>query len=99
VSFIDDEDPPEEDVYQRENLIHENVLTTFGSPQGEFTLSWLYDLVRMGKSTFVPGAPDQTAFNEGKRWVVLQIMGQMRIDDEELFRRARRVTRQLENIR
>ena len=87
----------EKDAYTRANLIHENVLTTFSSPQGEFVLAWLYDLVRMGRTSFIAGQSDQTAFNEGRRSVLLEIQGQMRLDDEELFRRARRVTQQLEN--
>ena len=89
-------DPDKAEEYQRRDLIHENVLRTFESEGGKFTLAWLYDICRMGNSTFVSGYPDQSAFNEGKRWVLLQIMGQMRIDDEELFRRARNVTRILE---
>ena len=81
---------------ERLEEIREHILRTFESPSGKFVLGWLYDLVRMGKSTFVPGQPDVSAFNEGKRWVLLQIMGQMQIDDEEIFRRARGVSQQLE---
>lgn len=89
-------DPEQQSEYERLDLIHENVLRCFDSPAGEFVLAWLYDLTKMGQSSFVRGSPDQSAFNEGKRWVILQIQGQMRIDDNELFRRARNVTRRLE---
>ncbi len=82
--------------YTRLKEIHENALTTFSSPQGSFILAWLYEIVRMGKTTFVPGYPDMSAFNEGKRWVLLRIMQEMHIDDEELFRRAKGVTHNLE---
>lgn len=90
-------DDPAEAVYIRENLIHENVITCFNTPQGEFVLSWLYDRVRAGKTSFVAGSPDQTAYNEGRRSVLLEIQQQMRLDDEELFQRARRTSRQLES--
>jgi len=85
-----------EEAFVRNQVIHENVLTTFSSPQGEFTLAWLYEITKLGKTTFVAGQADTTAFNEGRRSVILEIQGQMRIDDEELFRRARGVTRALE---
>lgn len=77
--------------------IRANIHVTFtGSPQGEFTLAWLYDIVAMGKTSFVPGQADFTAYKEGRRSVLLDIMGVLKINEEEIFRRARAVTRNLE---
>ena len=84
---------------ERTKEIHENVLACFESPQGEFVLAWLYDSLRMGRSTFIRGAPDQSAYLEGRRSVLLEIMSYLRLDDDELHRRARRVSRRIERTR
>jgi len=96
ITYDDDDDEGRSAAYERLELIHENVLRCFDNPAGEFVLAWLYDEIKMGATSFVRGYPDQTAFNEGKRWVLLRIQQELRMDDNELFRRARKVTRQLE---
>ena len=62
--------------------------TAFSSPQGELVLAYLYDFCRLGLSTYQPGDSHQTAFNEGKRRVMLQIMGFIELDQQELFSKA-----------
>ena len=68
-------------------------MTCFATPQGEDVLNYLYDFCRAGLPTYVPGDTPQSAFNEGKRRVLLQIMGFIHMDDEELFQRARNAAR------
>lgn len=48
-------------------------LTMFGDVQGKVILSDLATYCRVGSSSFVPGDPHQTAFNEGARDVFLHI--------------------------
>jgi len=79
---------------QQRSLIDEESLrsafaTTFATPQGEMVLAYLYDFCRIGLPTYESGDSHQTAFNEGKRRVMLQIMGFIELEHEDLFRRAR----------
>ena len=68
-------------------------MTCFSTPQGQDVLNYLYDFCRAGLPTYVSGDPHQSSFNEGKRRVLLQIMGFIHMDDEELFQRARNASR------
>jgi len=45
----------------------------FGTPSGERVLKDLARQCYEDAVTFVPGSSDGTAFNEGKRWVILHI--------------------------
>ena len=46
---------------------------TFGSEEGKRVLIDLAKQCYADALTFVPGSPDGTAFNEGKRYVILHI--------------------------
>lgn len=46
---------------------------TFGSEEGRRVLADLSKQCYADALTFVPGSPDGTAFNEGKRYVILHI--------------------------
>ena len=46
---------------------------TFGTPEGKRVLEDLEKQCYANALTFVPGSPDGTAFNEGKRYVILHI--------------------------
>lgn len=59
---------------------------TFAGPAGRRTLSDLYRFCGMGSPSFVPGRPDETAFNEGRRRVFLRIAGMLELDDETIRR-------------
>lgn len=74
--------------------IRGNFLVAFGSPQGQAVIAWLYERCRMGVPTFVAGDPYRSAYLEGRRSVLLEIQGILRLDDEELFNEARNVSRQ-----
>ena len=46
---------------------------TFGTPEGKRVLKDLETQCYANALTFVPGSPDGTAFNEGKRYAILHI--------------------------
>ena len=54
---------------------------TFSSDHGKRVLKDLYRFCGMGQPSFVPGAPDETAFNEGKRRVFLRLAALLELDD------------------
>ena len=58
----------------------------FGGPAGRRTLADLYRFCGMGSPSFVPGRPDETAFNEGRRRVFLRIAGLLELDEDTIRR-------------
>jgi len=88
-AFDEDDLEPRQRSTVPADLIRGDFLSCFGTPAGESVLAYLYDFCRGGMPTFIPGQPDLSAYNEGKRRVLLQIMGYLQMDDEELFRIAR----------
>ena len=55
---------------------------TFGTRSGEHVLMDLYSHLQGKKSSWpASGNAHELAFNEGKRWVWLRIMEQLRIED------------------
>ncbi|GEM_PF-5775705 len=56
----------------------------FEGLEGRRVLADLYCFCGMASPSFVPGRPDETAFNEGKRRVFLRIAGFMELDDERI---------------
>jgi hypothetical protein len=65
----------------------------FDTPAGEKVLAYLYESCSFHNTTFVSGSPDHTAYNEGRRSVMLEIMGYLVMDDESLFQLARSYAR------
>ena len=94
--FSAEEQAGDPDAPNREERLRDNVVATFTSPAGRIALAWLYERVKMGEPTFVAGQPDVSAYREGRRSVLLEIMAMMELDDQEILRRAKHVTTQLE---
>lgn len=59
-----------EDVMRQRNS---DFLQVFNGPQGERVLNYLAMFCLKKGSTFIPGQPDQSSFNEGARSVILEI--------------------------
>lgn len=55
-------------------LLMEAYRSVFSTPQGELVLSHLAKIGHVADTTFVQGAPDISAFNEGRRHLVLSII-------------------------
>lgn len=64
---------------------------TFGTPEGKRVLDELSKECFEGRNTFVLNNPDGTAFNEGKRYVILYIRDMLTKDPN--------VVRQTETIK
>lgn len=58
----------------------------FAGPAGKRTLADLYRFCGMGSPSFVPGRPDETAFNEGRRRVFLRIAAMLELDEDTIRR-------------
>ena len=58
----------------------------FAGAAGRRTLADLYRFCGMGSPSFVPGRPDETAFNEGRRRVFLRIAAMLELDEDTLRR-------------
>ena len=58
----------------------------FSGPAGRRTLADLYRFCGMASSSFVPGRPDETAFNEGRRRVFLRIAALLELDEDSIRR-------------
>lgn len=57
---------------------------TFTSEHGSRVLKDLYRFCGMAQPSFVPGAPDETAFNEGKRRVFLRIAALLELNENQV---------------
>jgi len=59
-----------------------DVKEVFGGPHGLRVLSWLSGLGKEGESTFMHNDPTgtETAFNEGRRFMILQIRYMLALD-------------------
>lgn len=58
----------------------------FSGPAGRRALADLYRFCGMASPSFVPGRPDETAFNEGRRRVFLRIASFLELDEDTLRR-------------
>jgi len=58
----------------------------FTGPAGKRALADLYRFCGMGSPSFVPGRPDETAFNEGRRRVFLRIAAMLELDEDTIRR-------------
>jgi len=65
-------------------------VAAFSGPAGEAVLADLLKFCNAGGTSFVPGAPDATAFEEGKRRVALRIAGYLNMTDEKILEIANR---------
>lgn len=50
------------------------------SKDGEYILGYLLDICGYNKSSFVPGNPEHSAFLEGKRMVILEVLDLIKMD-------------------
>lgn len=69
----------------------------FETPEGKEALKFISEECGMFRSSFVPGDPSHTAFNEGKRQVFNHIMGILN-QDPELVRKAIQVEQNREQL-
>ena len=77
-----------------ENLeeLRRELQATFDNPHGEKTLIWLYDFCRQIRPTYIRGASkDDMLYLEGRRSVILKILEHLKMDDNEIIDRARRL--------
>lgn len=51
---------------------------------GSKVLADLFGFCNMDKSSFIPGDPYTTAYNEGMRRVFLRILGMVRMDERDM---------------
>lgn len=58
---------------------------TFGSKSGKLVLADLMKLCQMSRTSFAPGHPDTTAFNEGKRFMFLEIVSRTGLQPEDVI--------------
>lgn len=65
----------------------------FGTSEGQRVLQDLFKFCGMDRDVFVPGAPDQTAYQAGMRRVALRIAGMLKIDEREAMRIAQQQPR------
>jgi hypothetical protein len=65
-----------DELRQRNN----DFLNVFNGPQGGRVLNYLTMFCLKKGSTFIPGQPDQSAFNEGARSVILEIDHWLELD-------------------
>lgn len=61
----------------------------FTGEHGDVVFADLFDFCGARKPSFVPGSADETAFNEGKRRVMLRILGILEMDEETISRVVR----------
>lgn len=61
--------------------------SVFSTPEGQDTLKYLAEEAGAYRLSFVPGDPQQTAFNEGKRQMYNHIIGIIN-QNEDIIRRA-----------
>lgn len=66
--------------------IHESYQNIFNTPDGERVLRHLMKVGGVTKSSFVAGDPNTTAFNEGRRHLVLSILTYIYKDHDALVR-------------
>ena len=59
---------------------------TFSTPEGKRVLKHLFGLCFVLSDTFVPGKPDQSAYNQGRRAVFMEIERLCNMDISELRR-------------
>ena len=70
--------------------LRDDFIATFGTPAGERVFEYLYAKCRQNKSTYSQGQDvTHTAFLEGRRSVVLDIMAMLTLDDLQIIERAR----------
>lgn len=58
----------------------------FGTEAGQRVLADILRLCAISQTTFVPGAPDLSAFNEGRRRVALEVIELITADPNALLR-------------
>lgn len=72
---------------RRTRNAYRDVFSGRGTPKAaEIVLADLTDLCKPYDSVLVPGQPDATGVNEGKRIVWLHLQAQMNLTDEEMRR-------------
>lgn len=54
----------------REDQLRTDFKSTFATPTGQRVLEDLIDRFHVGRTVFVAGSPDETAFREGQRSVI-----------------------------
>lgn len=71
---------------QKVNKLSNNYKELFGEANiaGRAVLADLFSFCSMDKSTFFPGDPYLTAYNEGARRVFLRILGMLRMDVKDI---------------
>jgi len=70
---------------------HQDYQTVFSTPQGRRVLSDLVRTANVDRSTYVTGDSHQTAFNEGKRAIVMRILNRLHVSPEEVIRISKEI--------
>jgi len=83
----------------RDRILRRNVdyRQVFTGPIGETVRDDLFRLGHIGRPTYVPGDPAATAFNEGKRFMVLHIATILNLSDEQILAAAQSPQERLED--
>lgn len=71
---------------------HENYVATFTSPQGRKVLEHLCKISHVTDSAFVSGSFDMTAYENGKRDLVLAILRQINKDPSDIIKQIEETT-------
>ena len=75
---------------EAQETLRDDFVATFSTPAGERVFEYLYAKCRQNKSTYSQGQDvTHTAFLEGRRSVVLDIMAMLTLDDLQIIDRAR----------
>lgn len=72
----------------------ENFRAVFDNPQGFAVLKFLCKTGCVTSSAFVAGAPDVTAYNNGKRDMVLAILREVNKDTDSLIKQIEEASRE-----
>jgi hypothetical protein len=79
-----------EETFADQTALRDDYIATFSSPHGEKVFEHLYAACRQNRSTYSRGQDvTHTAFLEGRRSVVLDIMAMLTLDDMTIIERAR----------
>lgn len=66
-------------------MLHASYKRVFETPDGQEVLTHICKVAHLSKSTFVAGDPYETAMNEGRRKLALEILRFVRKDHREVI--------------
>jgi hypothetical protein len=72
-------------IWKRQST-HQIYKHIFESPEGKLVLRHIAKSGFLFRTTFVPGQPERTLLNEGRRWLALDILKYVNKDPQELLK-------------